>query len=129
MIAINLMAFLAGKSIASRTLAIFAMINIILLAITLVTDGAMAFWAVIGIGLFNSIMWSNIFTLAIEGLGKYKSQGSSLLVMAILGGALIPPIQGAFADSLGLQVSFFVPIVCYAYLAYYGLVGYKVGRA
>lgn len=128
MIALNLMAFLAGRSIASRTLAIFAFINICLLVVTLSTGGVMAFWAVIGIGLFNSIMWSNIFTLAIEGLGKYKSQGSSLLVMAILGGALIPPIQGAFADSLGLQASFFVPIICYIYLTYYGLVGYKAGR-
>ncbi len=128
MIAVNLLAFLAGRSIASRTLAIFAGINIVLLIFTLATGGALAFWAVIGIGLFNSIMWSNIFTLAIEGLGKYKSQGSSLLVMAILGGALIPPIQGAFADSIGLQASFFVPVICYVYLAYYGLVGYKAGK-
>ncbi|UZR94010.1 sugar MFS transporter [Chondrinema litorale] len=127
--AVNLVAFLAGKSIASRTLAIFAFINIILLAITLLSGGALAFWAVIGIGLFNSIMWSNIFTLAIEGLGKYKSQGSSLLVMAILGGALIPPIQGAIADSVGLQLSFFVPVICYIYLAYYGLAGYKAGKS
>ena len=128
-IAVNLLAFVLGKSIASRTLAIFAFINIILLGITLLTGGVLAFWSVIGIGLFNSIMWSNIFTLAIEGLGKYKSQGSSLLVMAILGGALIPPIQGAIADSVGLQLSFFVPVICYVYLAYYGMAGYKAGKS
>ncbi|MBT32855.1 MAG: MFS transporter [Thalassobius sp.] len=129
--AINLVAFLAGKSIASRTLAIFAFINITLLIITLFTGGVLAFWAVIGIGLFNSIMWSNIFTLAIEGLGKYKSQGSSLLVMGILGGAIMPFIQGIMADmeSVGLHLSFFVPVICYIYLAYYGLAGYKAGKS
>ncbi|WP_020526870.1 sugar MFS transporter [Flexithrix dorotheae] len=127
-VAINLLAFVFGKSIASRTLAVFAFVNIILLVITLSTDGKMAFWSVIGIGLFNSIMWSNIFTLAIEGLGKYKSQGSSLLVMAILGAALIPPIQGLLADSIGVHNSFIVPIFCYLYLVFYGIKGYKAGR-
>ena len=65
--------------------------------VTLFQAGHMAMWSLIGVGLFNSIMWSNIFTLSISGLGKYTSQGSSLLVMAILGGALIPLIQGGLA--------------------------------
>jgi FHS family L-fucose permease-like MFS transporter len=82
-------------------------------------------WAIIGIGLFNSIMWSNIFTLAIEGLGKFKSQGSSLLVMMILGGAIVPVFQGMAADAYGVHASFFVPVICYAYIAFYGLRGYK----
>jgi FHS family L-fucose permease-like MFS transporter len=77
-------------------------------------------WSIISIGLFNSIMWSNIFTLAITGLGKYTSQGSSLLVMAILGGALIPLLQGAFADAIGIQYSFFIPLLCYIYIVFYG---------
>jgi len=126
---INLVGFQIGKSLPARTLLIFALINIGLLFITIATDGMTAIWTVIAVGLFNSIMWSNIFTLAIKDLGKYTSQGSSLLVMAILGGALIPPIQGAVADSFGgYHYSFFVPMICYVYLAYYGWKGYEVKK-
>jgi len=129
----NLVGFGLGKSLAGRTLGIFASVVIGLLIITIFGTGKMAFWSVIAIGLFNSIMWSNIFTLAIDGLGKYTSQGSSLLVMAILGGALVPLLQGQIADMLatadnvdaGIQASFFVPIFCYAYIAWYGFVGSK----
>ena len=128
MIALNLGAFVLGKSLPARTLAIFAAVNILLLLITVSTGGAVAMWTVIGIGLFNSIMWSNIFTLAIDGLGKYTSQGSSLLVMAILGGALVPVVQGWIADSAGLQISFLIPIICYLYILFYGLKGYKIGK-
>jgi FHS family L-fucose permease-like MFS transporter len=71
-------------------------------------------------------MWSNIFTLSIDGLGKNTSQGSSLLVMMILGGAIVPLIVGAVADLIGgYHYAFFIPIVCYLYLAYYGWKGYK----
>jgi FHS family L-fucose permease-like MFS transporter len=122
---VNLVAFYMGRSLPQRTLLIFAVINVILLFITLATNGAVAMWSVIGIGLFNSIMWSNIFTLAIEGLGKYKSQGSSLLVMAILGGALLPVAQGAVADWQGVHFSFIVPVFSYIYLAFYGWRGYR----
>ena len=72
-------------------------------------------------------MWSNIFTLAIDGLGKFTSQGSSLLVMMILGGAIIPLVQGGVADSYGVHFSFVVPIVGYLYLIFYGFKGYKKG--
>ncbi len=122
---LNLLAFIFGKSMPHRTLFIFSIIAAGLLVSSLLTSGYIAMWAILGIGLFNSIMWSNIFTLAIAGLGKYKSQGSSLLVMMILGGAIIPPIQGALADSIGVHNSFIVPIICYVYLAFYGLKGYK----
>ena len=81
-------------------------------------------WAILGIGIFNSIMWSNIFTLAIKGLGDCTSQGSSILVMFIVGGAILPPIQGAVADVVGVQLSFFVPMLSYVYLAYYGWKGH-----
>jgi FHS family L-fucose permease-like MFS transporter len=73
-------------------------------------------------------MWGNIFSLAIEGLGPLKSQASSLLVMAIIGGALLPPLQGAMADRFGIQFSFIVPMLAFAYVAFYGLIGYRVGR-
>ncbi len=122
---VNYIAFIAGKSLPARTLLIFALISVVLLVVALFNSGLIAMWAVIGVGVFNSIMWSNIFTLAIAKLGKYTSQGSSLLVMAILGGALMPVIQGAVADILGVHYSFIVPIFGYLYIAFYGLIGYK----
>ena len=122
---INLLAFILGGSNASRNLFIFSIFCAILLAVTMLSTGETAMWCVIGVGLFNSIMWSNIFTLAIAGLGKYTSQGSSLLVMAIVGGALLPVLMGASADALGVHHSFYVPLLAYAYIAFYGLRGYK----
>jgi FHS family L-fucose permease-like MFS transporter len=95
----------------------------------MLTAGQTAQWAVLGVGLFCSVMWSNIFSLAIEGLGNLKSQASSLLVLAILGGAVLPPVQGAVADRWGIQCSFVVPMVAFAYVGFYGLYGYRAGRA
>ena len=124
---LNLVAFRFGRSLPGRTLMVFAIVIIVLLATTLFASGKFALWTILGIGLFNSIMWSNIFTLAIKDLGKYTAQGSSLLVMMILGGAVIPLIQGAVADALdGYHYSFFVPIFCYVYLAYYGWKEYRI---
>lgn len=124
---LNYIGFILGKSLPGRTLAIFAFIVIGLLATTLLTNGIVALWTVIGIGLFNSIMWSNIFTLAIKDLKEETAQGSSLLVMMILGGAIIPVVQGAFAEMFnGFHYSFFIPIICYAYLMYYGWKGHIV---
>jgi len=122
---VNFVAFVSGKSMPARTLLIFALTAVALLSIALLSSGVVAMWSVIGVGIFNSIMWSNIFTLAIAKLGKYTSQGSSLLVMAILGGALMPVLQGAVADTFGVHNSFIVPIFGYLYIAYYGLAGYK----
>jgi len=128
-IVLNLLAFKLGKSKASRSLMIFALVVVTLLCTTMLSTGAFALWCVLGIGLFNSIMWSNIFTLAIADLGKYTSQGSSLLVMMILGGAIMPLIQASVADAIGgYHYSFFVPIICYLYLAFYGWKGYKMGK-
>lgn len=117
---LNLVAFVVGRSLAGRTLMTFAVVNIGMLLFSVLGDGHWAMWALLAIGLFNSIMWSNIFTLAIHGLGAYTSQGASLLVMGILGGALIPLLQGWLADGVGLRLSFLLPIVCYAYIAGYG---------
>lgn len=124
-IILNLIAFMIGKSSPGRTLAIFASINVVLLLFTIFGDGHLAMWTILGIGLFNSIMYSNIFTLSIAGLGKYTSQGSSLLVMAILGGAVIPEIQGLIADHIGIQKALFMPVICYVYLVYFGYFCWK----
>jgi FHS family L-fucose permease-like MFS transporter len=118
-IAISIIAFFVGQEKAARTLLLFSIICIVLLIISLITTGDIAMWSVISLGLYNSIMWPSIFALAIAGLGKHTSQGSSLLIMAILGGALIPPIQALIADDYGVHVSFVVPIFCYVYLAFY----------
>ena len=120
-IVLNLVGFLIGKAAPARTLAIFAGINVLLLASSTINTGAYAMYSILGIGIFNSIMFSNIYTLSIAGLGKYTSQGSSLLVMAILGGAIIPVIQGALADQIGVQLSLILPIVCYIYIFAFGI--------
>ena len=128
LLVLNLVAFTIGKSLPHRTLFVFALVNLGLLTVALTNTGAIAMWSVIGIGLFNSIMWSNIFTLAIAGLGKYTSQGSSLLVMMILGGAILPVIMGAVADGFGVHFSLVVPLFSYLYLAFYGANGYKPNK-
>ena len=132
----NMAAFILAGPNASRALGLFAVIAAVLLAVTTAAHGAWAMWAVIAIGLFNSIMWSNIFTLAIDGLGDDTSQGSSLLVMMIVGGALVPLVQGAVIDAMkasgqleaGFHWSFLIPLACYVYLAWYGFKGSKHGR-
>ena len=85
-------------------------------------------WAIIAIGLFNSIMFPTIFSLSVEGLGKQTSLGSGLLISMILGGALIPLAVGATADASNLQVALATTIVCYLYIVYFGLKGYRLGR-
>jgi FHS family L-fucose permease-like MFS transporter len=87
--------------------------------------GTMAMWAIILVGLFNSIMFPTIFTLSIDGLGEHTSQGSGILCMAIVGGALIPLLMGYFADTIGIQTAFFIPLLGYVYILYYGIKGFK----
>lgn len=131
MIAGNAVALLLAGPHAARALGLFALAAMALLAIVIAGAGAWAMWAIVAVGLFNSIMWSNIFTLAIDGLGKDTAQGSSLLVMMIVGGALIPPLQGLIIDLFpagsmtGFHISFALPLLCYAFLAWYGLRGAK----
>ena len=82
-------------------------------------------WAILLVGLCNSIMFPTIFSLAIAGLGKHISQGSGILCLAIVGGAIVPLLQGFLADSFGIQRAFLITVICYAYIAYYGLQGSK----
>lgn len=126
LIAGNAIGFSLGKSLPAKTLAIFSIFVVVLLITTVVTSGNVAMWSVIAIGLFNSIMFPTIFTLAIKDLGKYTSQGSSLLVMAIVGGAIIPPLMGYLADKMSVQAAYIFPAFCYLYVFYYGWKGYQV---
>lgn len=125
---LNFLGFKLGKGIPSRLLAIFAMLNVILIITAMLSSGSIAVWSLLAIGLFNSIMWSNVFTLAIDGLESRTAEASSILIMMILGGAVLPPLQGMLADTIGIRLSFIVPMISYIYLLYYGLAGYKTGK-
>lgn len=97
----------------------------ILLLVTIFSSGDVAMYSILLVGLFNSIMFPVIFSLGINQLGDRTSEGSGILCLAIVGGAIIPLLMGLLADNIGLQLSFWLPLVCYLYIAYYGLVGSK----
>ena len=124
LVVINYIAFNIGKSQPGRSLAILAFIAGILVIVSMLTSGQVAMWSILAVGLFNSIMFPTIFTLAIDGLGKHTGQGSGILCVAIVGGAIIPVLQGVIADSIGIHHAFILPVLCYVYIAYYGLKGH-----
>lgn len=109
----------------NRLLAFNALAITGLIAVALTIGGHTAMWALILVGLFNSIMFPTIFSLALEGLGNLTSKGSGLLCMAIVGGALMPLLQASFADRIGLLPSFAIPLVCYLYIVWFGARGYR----
>ena len=106
-------------------LAFNAACAIVLLAITMTTHGTTAMYAVLAVGLFNSIMFPTIFTLGIAHLGRHTGEGSGVLCMAIIGGAIVPLVAGHLADASGIAFSFVVPAICYAYIVYYGVEGHR----
>jgi FHS family L-fucose permease-like MFS transporter len=122
----NLVFFMVGAGKPGRTLALLAFGAALLVVGTMAFDGRPAMWTVLTVGLFNSIMFPTIFTMAVDGLGKHTGQGSGILCMAIVGGAIIPVLQGALADmpAIGIHHAFILPVLCYLYIAYYGLRGY-----
>lgn len=124
-IGLLILAFWISKNEAAKSLVVFSVINVALLSIAIFSSGELAFWSLIGTGMFFSIGWSNIFSLAIKGLGKYTSQGSSLLVMAIVGGAILPFIQSKIIENYNIQISFIIPLIGMIYLIFYGLIGHK----
>lgn len=125
------MGFVALRKIrAQRALAFVASAALVLVATAILARGHVAVIAIVGCGLFNSVMWPCIFPLSVEGLGRYTSQGSGILVTMVVGGAVIPEIQGFLADAFGYQRSFIVVLLCYAYLVYFALSGHRnVGAA
>jgi len=112
-----------------RLLGGFAVVAAALVATTMLTTGGVAVWSIVAVGLFNSIMFPNIFTLGIRGMGRLTGAASSLLIMAIVGGAVIPLAQGAIADAIGVHHAFLLPLACYAYIVFYGVRGSRAGRA
>ncbi|EUK19144.1 glucose/galactose MFS transporter [Commensalibacter papalotli (ex Servin-Garciduenas et al. 2014)] len=111
-----------------KLLSICAIVNLGLLITTMTSSGDIAVYSIISIGLFNSIMFPTIFSLALTGMGSLTEQASSLIVMAIVGGAVIPFAQGFIADSIGLHHAFLLPLLCYIYILYYGISGAKPRR-
>ena len=119
-IVLAIIIFFIGKDKPALTLTLFSCVSAGMMVLGLCTNGTLALFSFISGGLFCSVMWPCIFTLAIAGLGKFTTQGSSLLVMMILGGACIPPLQGYIVDNSNAHIAYVVPVFCYAYLAFYG---------
>jgi len=114
-----------GRIKPAKVLTFNALCAAVLVLIAMATGGQVAMLALLAVGLFNSIMFPTIFTLAIDGLGKNTAQGSGILCMAIVGGAVIPLVQGTLADTMGLHHSYILPVLCYFFITYYGMKGYR----
>lgn len=110
---------MASKGNPARMLLIFASLGILAIAIGMLTDGIISIYAFTSVGLFCSTLWPCIFTLAVSGLGKHTSQGSSFLIMMIMGGGIVSWMQGMVSESIGIKQSYIVGILCFAYLAFY----------
>ena len=103
-----------------KVLSIFALLAILMIVISINTQGLLSMWSILAVGLFNSIMFPTIFTLTLEGLGELKAQASGLLCMAIVGGAIIPFAFGGLIDGFGFKTAFILTMICYGYILYYG---------
>ena len=121
LIVIQIFGFYLAKDNALKIMAIFSLLGVIAMLVGIFGSGEIALFAFLTGGLFCSIMWPCIFSLSITGLGKYTSQGSSFLVMMILGGAIIPPLQGKLADIFGIITSYWVAVICFVFLLLYSL--------
>ena len=104
---------------ASKVLAVHAVIAIVLICCAVFGSGSLAMWALLAVGLCNSIMFPTIFSLSLRGLGELTSKGSGVLCLAIVGGAVLPLIQGALADKFGVQIALALPIISYLYISYF----------
>jgi FHS family L-fucose permease-like MFS transporter len=109
----------------AKVLGAFALSAIILLLLSMNTEGMVAMWSILAVGLFNSIMFPTIFALTLEGLGDLKPQASGLLCMAIVGGAIVPPLYGLLTDHVGFKTALFLMIICYGFILFFGLIKRK----
>ena len=115
-VAVQIIAFFISKDKPVRTLVIFGTFGLVAMIVGLMTSGTVAIYSFLAGGLACSIMWGSIFSLSIVGLGKYTEQGSAFLVMMILGGGIIPPIQGKLSDIIGIHNSYIVPVIGFIYI-------------
>ena len=118
---IQIGAFFISNDKPARTLLVFGSLGIIAMLVGLFTEGTIAIYAFLSGGLACSIMWPSIFSLSVIGLGKYTSQGSAFLIMMILGGGIIPPIQGKLSDIIGIHQSYIIPVICFGYLTFFAI--------
>ncbi|SCC27907.1 MFS transporter, FHS family, L-fucose permease [Chitinophaga costaii] len=120
-IVIQIIGFLAAQDKPAKTLMIFGILGVAFMLFGIFTTGYVSTFAFVSGGLFCSVMWPCIYSLAITGLGKYTGQASSFLVLMILGGSLIPPVQGGLADipAIGIHLSYIIPALCFAYVAFF----------
>jgi FHS family L-fucose permease-like MFS transporter len=118
---IQIGAFYLSNNKPARTLLIYSLLGMVAMVIGLLGTGTIAIYAFLSGGLMCSIMWPCIFSLSIAGLGKYTSQGSAFLITMILGGGILPPIQGKLADIIGIHHSYILTVVCFAYLAFFAV--------
>ena len=123
---IQILAFKISNNKPARTLLVFAVFGMLAMLVGLLTTGTIAIYAFLSGGLACSIMWPAIFNLSLLGLGKYTSQGSAFLVMMILGGGIIPPIQGKLSDIIGIHQSYIISFLCFAYLLFFAIVVKKI---
>jgi FHS family L-fucose permease-like MFS transporter len=122
----RLVGFVAMRHVNPKyCLAINSLLAILMVLVSVNSTGMFAIWTILAVGLFNSIMFPTIFALAIKGLGASTGKGSGLVCQGIVGGALIPPLQGLMADNFGIELSFIVPMLCYIYIGWYALRGSK----
>jgi len=121
LIVIQIFGFYLAKDNALKIMAIFSLLGVVAMVVGIFGSGEIALFAFLTGGLFCSIMWPCIFSLSITGLGKYTSQGSSFLVMMILGGAIIPPLQGKLADIFGIITSYWIAVICFVFLLLYSV--------
>ncbi len=120
-VVIQIIAFFVSKDKPVRTLVIFSVLGVVAMVIGMLNTGTIAIYAFLSGGLACSIMWPAIFNLSIAGLGKYTSQGSAFLIMMILGGGIIPPIQGKLSDIIGIHQSYLIAVLCFVYLALFAI--------
>jgi MFS transporter, FHS family, L-fucose permease len=119
--------FAALKEIrAQRALAFVSLTASLLVILAIAAHGHVAMWAIVSCGLFNSVMWPCIFPLSVQGLGRFTSQGSGILIMMVVGGAVIPEVQGFLADRFGYQPSFTIVLLCYLYILFFALRGHRI---
>ena len=125
-VAVQMLAAYLSKDKPAKTLLYFSLMGIVAMLVGLFSSGTVAIYAFLSGGLACSIMWPSIFTLSIAGLGKYTTQGAAFLIMMILGGGIIPPIQGKLADVVGIHQSFFVPVLCFVYLTAFAVLAKNI---
>ncbi len=122
-------AYLTQKFPPAKVLASFALLAIAMLALSMGSVGFVAMFSILGVGLFNSIMFPTLFTLTLEGLGPLKPQASGILVTAVVGGAIIPPLYGLLTDYVGFKTAFLLLIACYAYILFFARSSFKLKQS